>query len=422
MTSLTHSQSLALEDMVIFFNSEEKYFRLTGYAGTGKSFLISCFVKWLKTDTDYVIIAAAPTNKAAKNLRIMMKDTGIETTTIAKLLGLIPELNEKTGKEEFVEINGRVEADIVIVDEFSMINKETFIKIQSLPGKIIFVGDVAQLPPVGEKESIVQQYSMPNYNLTQVMRYDGELAKVAEIIRNDDRYNKIVYPFKTSPDLSIMCLSRAMWLDMAGQIFSSKDFLDNADYCRVIAWKNKTVDQINIFIRNCIWGVNPPSYVVGDRLIVKKPIFRKSVFYDKYIDKNKEKNAWIIIVNNSDECVVTNVTVGYDNQYQWEYYLLDVLADNTQNHVLRVLTDAAEIERQKKIKYHNDNKQFRAALNLDKLYDNIGYAYAITTHKAQGSTIEYVFIDTMDMNCCPDLQKIQYTALTRAKKSAIIPV
>lgn len=44
------------------------------------------------------------------------------------------------------------------------------------------------------------------------------------------------------------------------------------------------------------------------------------------------------------------------------------------------------------------------------------------THKAQGSSIDYVFLDTEDLPGCPDLQKILYTALTRAKIRVFIPI
>ena len=51
----------------------------------------------------------------------------------------------------------------------------------------------------------------------------------------------------------------------------------------------------------------------------------------------------------------------------------------------------------------------------------IADAYAITTHKAQGSSIDYIFPDIADMRYCPDLQKMLYTALSRAKSQAFIP-
>ena len=55
------------------------------------------------------------------------------------------------------------------------------------------------------------------------------------------------------------------------------------------------------------------------------------------------------------------------------------------------------------------------------MFDDVGYAYALTTHKAQGSTIDYVFLDVNDMRGCSDRQKLLYTAITRAKKQALIP-
>ena len=44
------------------------------------------------------------------------------------------------------------------------------------------------------------------------------------------------------------------------------------------------------------------------------------------------------------------------------------------------------------------------------------------THKAQGSSIDRVFLDAENMKYCPDLQKMLYTALTRTKTRAFIPL
>ena len=47
--------------------------------------------------------------------------------------------------------------------------------------------------------------------------------------------------------------------------------------------------------------------------------------------------------------------------------------------------------------------------------------YALTTHKAQGSTIDYVFLDLADMRGCSARAQLQYTALTRARTQVLIP-
>lgn len=59
---------------------------------------------------------------------------------------------------------------------------------------------------------------------------------------------------------------------------------------------------------------------------------------------------------------------------------------------------------------------------LKKCFDNVGYCYALTCHKTQGSGFDYVFIDIGDMTGCTFKQKIVYTALTRARKKAFIRV
>ena len=70
-------------------NSSEQYFRLSGYSGTGKSFLMAKVIEWWKEE-DYKYVVAVPTNKAAKNLTQIARSQGIkiETRTVAKLLRL----------------------------------------------------------------------------------------------------------------------------------------------------------------------------------------------------------------------------------------------------------------------------------------------------------------------------------------------
>ena len=126
--TLTKSQALALEKLKAFVNSNEKYYRLTGYAGTGKSFTIAQFMQWLQKQK-INFVAGSPTNKAVKNLIKLASENGIsiEAHTVAQLLGQQPELNEATGKEEFVTGDSKIgDYDLVIIDEFSMISEANF--------------------------------------------------------------------------------------------------------------------------------------------------------------------------------------------------------------------------------------------------------------------------------------------------------
>lgn len=152
---LTAAQQEALAALKSFITSDRRFFRLSGYAGTGKSWLICHFIEWLNSK-QLEFVAAAPTNKAAKNLMQVAMSLGfsLEVKTIAQLLGQQPEINEETGIEEFTSL---VEAEfddyeVVIVDEFSMINRSNFDEIVqaialTIDTKVVFVGDESQLPP-----------------------------------------------------------------------------------------------------------------------------------------------------------------------------------------------------------------------------------------------------------------------------------
>ena len=197
--TLTKSQALALEKLQEFVNSNKKYFRLTGYAGTGKSFIIAQFMQWLQKQK-INFVAGSPTNKAVKNLVKLASENGIsiEAHTVAQLLGQQPELNETTGEEEFVTGDSKIgDYDLVILDEFSMISKRNFqdidYEVNNRNTKVIFVGDPAQLPPVGEKYPIVAKFPMVEANLDEVVRYDGSIAHVAEQIRTYTHFNKKLY-------------------------------------------------------------------------------------------------------------------------------------------------------------------------------------------------------------------------------------
>ncbi len=94
----TLDQEEAIEKMHDFFEpllGGKKFFLLSGYAGTGKTFTITEFVKGL--DKDVRVILTAPTNKAVRVLDRMAEATGlsVDTGTIHSLLGLVLSYNKE---------------------------------------------------------------------------------------------------------------------------------------------------------------------------------------------------------------------------------------------------------------------------------------------------------------------------------------
>ena len=439
--SLTEDQQVALERMKQFIQTpRQKYFRLTGYAGTGKSYLIVQLMKWL-LNQKINFVAGSPTNKAVKNLKKLAAEANVsvEAHTVAQLLGQQPELNEATGKEEFItqgtdSIGGY---EVALIDEFSMISKSNFKDINQAvwhtDTKIIFVGDEAQLPPVGESEPVIatHEYIQSEATLSSIVRYDGDIARVAEEIRSDKAFNSSLYPFKTTPDGTITCLNRFDWLKTAIAIFKSDSYIENPDHVRFLVWRNKTAASLNDYVRSQLWGDNVPDYVPGDRLIAKIPVFRRDPKADagasrlrgaKSAHSSARKNKWRIVMNNSEECeVIGDATKRISKPTSWEYWLVPAETDDGLRLDLRILTNQSEQLRQERMQALRERKQWKQYYDTLKSFDNLPYAYAITTHKAQGSSINYIFPDIADMRPCPDLQKILYTALTRARIQAFIP-
>lgn len=424
---LTEDQENALAGLKSFVNGNKSFFKLSGFAGTGKSFLICYFLKWLELEK-LKFVCGSPTNKAAKNLRNLAaaQSVNVEVKTVAQLLGQQPEVDSETGEEIFVAGVNEPQFDrydIIIIDEFSMINKENFENIvneaNQSTARVIFSGDKAQLPPVKEKEPIVATSPLidASCNLSKIVRYDGEIVSVAEEIRSNPKYNRMVYPFQTTSDLTIICQNIREWGATAKQYFCSEEFKSNPDYVRVLVWRNKTAASWNNFVRQCLWGEDVPIHPVkGDRLIASKPIFRKN-------PGGKGKNKFRIVMNNSEECtVVDDVKLKYIQLFKqsYEYWSVPIVTDNGFRQDLLWLKPESEQIRGEKVKYFAQKKQWSSYFDLARNFDTVTYNYALTTHKAQGSSIENVFLDVADMRYCQDLQKILYTGLTRAVKTVFV--
>lgn len=189
---LSQDQKKAKNTIIDFLgNKNEKLFVLKGSAGTGKSTLIT-YILSLHEYKDKKIALCATTHKAVSVLKDMKvnKDT-VNFITIHKLLKIKRKINED-GIERFSSGKTKLSDpihyyDIIIIDECSMIDKELLKSIFAIQnkilGKIIFIGDICQLPPVNEIESSIFTYNLPNYELKEIMRYKGKIVSLCNDIR-----------------------------------------------------------------------------------------------------------------------------------------------------------------------------------------------------------------------------------------------
>lgn len=152
---LTPDQAEALRNIEAAFEPGSFYL-LTGHAGTGKTYLMQRLTKNMMANKRRVILSA-PTHKAVTVLARKLAEAkieGVACRTIHSVLSL--KAKPQTDRLVFQRDRGAepVTADVVVVDECSMVDEDLFRHIKRhLPNAfVLFVGDPAQLPPVGEAD------------------------------------------------------------------------------------------------------------------------------------------------------------------------------------------------------------------------------------------------------------------------------
>lgn len=162
---------------------------VTGGPGTGKTTTINTMIRYFKEE-GLDLLLAAPTGRAAKR---MTEATGYEARTIHRMLelsGAVPEEGKRASFERNEE--NPLEADVIIVDEMSMVDIYLF---QSLlravsPGtRLILVGDANQLPSVGPGQvlhDLIGSGCFPVVRLKKIFRQAGE----SDIVVNAHRINR----------------------------------------------------------------------------------------------------------------------------------------------------------------------------------------------------------------------------------------
>lgn len=225
---LTTQQNIVFEQIKAFLNSDASVFILHGYAGTGKTTMVKVIADYIKQRRQLAMMA--PTGRAA---RVLAMKTGHNAVTIHKAIyekaHLVPKKVKDLAESEFKFVfpihKSEKEGNIVaIVDEASMVCSRkiehelfifgtdnlmedllTFVR-PNFGGKVIFVGDPAQLPPVGESVSnaLRAEYfkekglKVVEAELTEVLRQKGDsvILKNAMMIRDllqKDKRNQLVF-------------------------------------------------------------------------------------------------------------------------------------------------------------------------------------------------------------------------------------
>ena len=403
-TGLTEGQNLALSKMMEFSkqprtDKDNNEFLLEGYAGTGKTFVIQQFLKEVrKSGKNPKIAFTAPTNNAVKVLREMAEFqgiTGFDAKTTHQLLGLKRTIDKMSGEVTFTrnkkDDRKELKYDYIVVDEASMLNKSLYehCKEASQAGvKIIYMGDPAQLPPVNESESMVFSQVTNRSELTEVVRYDGDMVRIAEDIRNNLDSNNPT-PIQDSLDGTVIALSKEGFKDKVKELFTSDEFKKDNSSVKVIAYTNNKVDEINKFIKDTLYGENAPEYLPGMRIIARDPV---KGLNDKNVLLSAEEMTITFAEKSKAGNLDTWILKGINetgNKVEFE-----TLEENSKPKFQQELNNLKQ-EIYSKPATERDWSQY---YDLAEKFGNVRPAYAITAHNSQGKTIPQGIVDQSNLN------------------------
>jgi len=363
----------------------QKVFILTGGPGTGKTTVINCIIAVyaqlrgldLRKVNDLPILLAAPTGRAARRMNEL---TGLPSATIHRHLGM-------TGDDDTSHLDDYLDADFIIVDEFSMV--DTWLANQLLSNissqtKLLIVGDADQLPSVSPGQvlaDLLQIPTIPQTKLETIYRQSEE----STIVTLASQIQKGILPAdftEKKADRSYFEARNEHIPPMIEKIASAaiRSGIPAQDV-QVLAPMYRGpagIDQINNLMQNLI---NP---VKKDELTFEAP------------DCQYRQGDRVIHLVNDAESNVFNGDLGYISD------LLPAKYTDSKQDELTINFDGNELVYQRSEWY------------------KIRLAYAMSIHKSQGSEFPVVILPITKSSHRMLQRNLIYTAITRAKSKLIL--
>jgi len=431
--------------------SEESCFILKGYAGTGKTSIISALVKTLPKFQKRSVLLA-PTGRAAK---VMSSYSGRNALTIHKKI--YRKKNAVSLDMQFSLAENIHENTLFIVDEASMISNEGHSMFSNgllhdliefvQSGEnccLMLVGDTAQLPPVGLEQSPALDAEYMNaefglqiftYEMTDVVRQDKNsgilynATKTRNEIRLDEEFVEYSYPqFVTKAFKDIFRMNGERLIEGLHYAYDKFGIENSMVICR----SNKSANLYNQHIRNQIL-FRDEEITGGDIIMVVK-----NNYY--WLQDNDEKNTGFIA--NGDMAVIKKVSNVHEmHGFRFADLYLEFMDNNEGDAIrCRVLLDSLYVD-SPNLPYEQQQKLYNSiaedyqdipakkdrmdSIKKDPYYNalQIKFAYAITCHKAQGGQWPLVFVDQGYMNdemLNTEFMRWLYTAITRATQELFL--
>lgn len=421
----SEEQKRAIESIIENLTVKKTNTAFCGPAGSGKSSTVGEVITRL-LELHINVALTALTNRAARSLEeAILESTGMhrEVRTIHSFLKLKPcpgGLRKRGNKGEKEESF----TGIIIIDESSMLDGvgefengvgklrhhiERFQK-TSPNAVFLFVGDVHQLPPIGE--AIAYCYAdnsgIPLIELTEVWRQEGAnpICWVANTFR-------LAQDGETLPRLKTETNDKGEGVIEISRAEYDQAAIDSNGRAMFLSYTNRGAIYYDKLVRNAISQTNR-HVAEGEQLVANEPF----LIGDE------------ILIGNCEEVTVVDVSYG-KTMYGIPYTSVDVKTEegNLVTTMLpedemfkRSMIDARWKESFKLRKMNRDGDAdllTREAKSISILFSDLRYGYGQTCHKSQGQSIDIVFIDLDNISMMRDdmdMLKSLYVAFSRGRK------
>ena len=375
---------------------------ITGGPGTGKTTIIKTILEIYKRKK-YKTILCAPTGRAAKR---MTETTGEEASTLHRLLEIGKVDEESLFKKDNEYKGAPIDADIIIVDEVSMVDMFVMSYLLDciyLGTKLILVGDCDQLPSVGPGsvlKDLISSEKIVTVHLDKIFRQ----AAKSKIIVNAHRVNN-GKPFieKDSPELEE---------DSKEDFFFIKENNQEKILEQVLSLCNGRLRKFGDydFFEN-IQVLTPTKKGMLGTKELNKALQNE---LNPYRENEPEKSSMGAVFRIGDR--VMQIKNNYD--MYWERRIDDSIevGNGIFNGEIGTITNINEKEKNIRIKFDDDKVCWYEFNELEQ----IEHSYCITIHKAQGSEFDVVIMIIPQTAPMLLTRNLLYTGLTRAKKLLIV--
>ena len=375
----------AIQKQAICDAIQNKVFILTGGPGTGKTTVINGIIAVyallegldLRKKSNLPILLAAPTGRAARRMNEL---TGLPSATIHRHLGM-------TGDDDTSHLEDYLDADFIIVDEFSMVDtwlaNQLFSNISST-SKILIVGDSDQLPSVSPGQvlaDLLQIPSIPQTRLERIYRQSEE----STIVTLASQIRQGILP----ADFTQKKADRSYFEIASNQIPATiEKILDAAIRSGIPA---RDIQVLAPMYRGAA-GIDAINQLMQELL---NPLQKGQISFEASQFQYRSGDKVIHLVNDA-EVNVFNGDLGYITD------LIPGKYTESKQDEMMIDFDGNEV-------VYPRNEWYKIRL-----------AYAMSIHKSQGSEFPVVFLPITSASKRMLERNLIYTAITRAKSKLIL--